>query len=97
MGIACLPLHGLLEMTTGGEAFYVVSLRGARKGDVAISAAERTRLLRFARNDIKGRISSQEDSPYFVEESLRSTIAGISRGDYPAKSHTVCGAKPSTD
>ena len=25
-----------LEMTTGGEAFYVVSLRGARKGDVAI-------------------------------------------------------------
>ena len=53
MGIACLPLHGLLEMTTGDDLLLCLSLRGARKGDVAISAAERTRLLRFARNDIK--------------------------------------------
>ncbi len=35
----------------GGDLFW--SLRGARKGDVAISAREWRRLLRFARNDIK--------------------------------------------
>ncbi len=36
-----------------GCRLLYLSLRGARKGDVAISARETRRLLRFARNDIK--------------------------------------------
>ena len=50
-----------LEMAAGDEVFPCLSLRGARKGDVAISAGERARLLRFARNDIKRRFSSEEE------------------------------------
>ena len=44
---------------SSAEPFLSLSLRGARQGDVAISAQERRRLLRFARNDIKERADTR--------------------------------------
>ncbi len=38
---------------SSAEPFLHMSLREARQGDVAISALEWRRLLRFARNDVK--------------------------------------------
>ena len=50
-----------------------LSLRGARQGDVAISTQESRRLLRSARNDIKGWTSSPRDGVlFFKEESSRA-------------------------
>jgi hypothetical protein len=55
IGISRSPLRGSFEMTFfGEESSPFLSLRGARQGDVAISAQERRKLLRSARNDIGG-------------------------------------------
>ncbi len=54
IGISRSVFHSSLEMTyLDVEPFLCLSLRGARQGDVAISAQEWRRLLRLARNDIK--------------------------------------------
>jgi len=61
LGISRSPLRGSLEMTfIHEEPFPCLSLRGARQGDVAISTQEWRRLLRLARNDIKGPHSVSE-------------------------------------